>query len=92
MNSPPPSNSGMNSSGMTASANMGTNAVKNAVSGGKSRRAGKKGRKGKTMKKRSNPYMDFVKKHRAAVVKSMPRASITDIGRELGKRYRAQKK
>jgi hypothetical protein len=87
MNSPPPSNSGMN-----ASANGTANARKNAVSGGKSRRAGKKGRKGKTMKKRSNPYMDFVKKHRAAVVKSMPKASITDIGRELGKRYRAQKK
>jgi hypothetical protein len=80
------------------SANASANAPKNAVSGGKSRRVGKKGskggkgKKGKTMKKRSNPYMDFVKKHRAAVVKSMPKASITDIGRELGKRYRAQKK
>jgi len=81
MNAPPPSsNSGM---------------PQNATSGGKSRRAGKKTmKKSKTMKgkKGKNPYMEFVKKNRAAVVKDLGKgASIMDVGRELGKRYRAMK-
>jgi len=87
MNAPPPSNVGMNMR-------------KNGVSGGKetmrkSRKAGKKSmKKSKTMKgkKGKNPYMEFVKKNRAGVVKDLGKgASIMDVGRELGKRYRAMK-
>ena len=90
MNAPSSSNSGMN-----ASMNASMNARKNGVSGGKSRKASKKNMKrSKTMKgkKGKNPYMEFVKKNRAGVVKDLGKgASIMDVGRELGKRYRAMK-
>jgi hypothetical protein len=50
-------------------------------------------RKNKTMsggKKRGmNPYMKFANKHRADVMRSMPGAKIPDIGRALGKKWRA---
>lgn len=85
-------NSGNNNSG---NSNSGMNMRKNSVSGGRSRRASKKNMKrGKTMKskKGKNPYMEFVKKNRAAVVNDLGKgASIMDVGRELGKRYRAMK-
>ena len=82
-------------SGNNSGNNSGMNMRKNSVSGGRSRRTSKKSmKKGKTMKskKGKNPYMEFVKKNRAAVVNDLGKgASIMDVGRELGKRYRAMK-
>jgi len=51
----------------------------------------RKNRKNNTMSggKRMNPYMKFANKHRAEVMRSMPNAKIPDIGRALGKKWRA---
>ena len=49
-------------------------------------------RKNRTMsggKRKMNPYMKFANKHRAEVMRSMPKAKIPDIGRALGKKWRS---
>lgn len=49
-------------------------------------------RKNRTMsggKRKLNPYMKFVKKNRAEIVKSNPRATIPEIGKALGKKWRS---
>ena len=40
-------------------------------------------------KRKLNPYMNFVKKNRAAVVAGMKSASISDIGKKLGQMWRS---
>jgi hypothetical protein len=54
----------------------------------------RKSRKNNTMsggsKKRGmNPYMKFANKHRAEVMRAHPGAAVPDIGREIGKKWRA---
>ena len=49
-------------------------------------------RKNRTMsggKRKMNPYMKFANKHRAEVMRSMPKAKIPEIGKALGKKWRA---
>lgn len=49
-------------------------------------------RKNRTMsggKRKLNPYMKFVKKNRATIVSSNPKATIPEIGKALGKKWRS---
>ena len=48
-----------------------------------SRKSGRKGTR------KMNPYMKFANKHRAEVMRSNPKMRIPDIGRTLGKKWRA---
>ena len=54
----------------------------------------RKNRKNNTMsggasKRKMNPYMKFANKHRAEVMRSMPGAKVPEIGKALGKKWRA---
>jgi hypothetical protein len=52
----------------------------------------KSSRKNNTMsggKRKLNPYMKFVKKNRASIVSSNPKATIPEIGKALGKKWRS---
>lgn len=53
----------------------------------------KSSRKNNTMsggkRKKLNPYMKFVKKNRASIVSSNPKATIPEIGKALGKKWRS---
>lgn len=40
-------------------------------------------------KKKLSPYMKFCKKTRPMIVKEKPKLSFTEIGKELGSRWRA---
>ena len=44
---------------------------------------------GASKKRRMNPYMKFANKHRGEVMRSMPGAKIPEIGKALGKKWRA---
>jgi len=49
-------------------------------------------RKNRTMsggKRKLNPYMKFVKKNRGSIVSSNPKATIPEIGKALGKKWRS---
>ena len=49
-------------------------------------------RKNQTMsggKRKMNPYMKFANKHRAEIMRSNPKMKIPDVGRALGKKWRA---
>lgn len=49
-------------------------------------------RKNKTMsggKRKLNPYMKFAKKNRGTIISSNPKATIPEIGRALGKKWRS---
>ena len=40
-------------------------------------------------KRGMNPYMKFANKHRAEVMRANPGAAVPDIGRAIGKKWRA---
>ena len=51
----------------------------------------RKSRKNNTMsggKRKLSGYMKFANKHRAEIMRSNPRATVPDIGRALGKKWR----
>ena len=58
----------------------------------KNRKERKNTRKNRTQsggKRKMSPYMRWANKERKSVMASMPNARVPDIGRELGKRWRA---
>ena len=40
-------------------------------------------------KRKMNPYMKFANKHRRAIMSANPKMKIPDVGRALGKKWRA---
>lgn len=62
----------------------------NSVGGKKSRKTRKVARAQDGGKKRkANPFMKFAGEERKNIMKSNPGMAVTDVGRELGKRWRA---
>lgn len=47
-----------------------------------------KAKKSSAAKRPLNSYMKFAQKHRAEVVKAHPTWKVTDVAKELGRRYR----
>ena len=65
---------------------------KKAAKSPKKAKRGKKAKKTGGAKRPLNAFMKFAIAHRAAVVKAHPNWKVTDVGRELGRLYRAAKK
>ena len=70
---------------------MAMNVVENNnLGGGKRSHHSTKTRKSKKGgPKRSNPFMNFAKGERKVIISESPNLAITEIGKELGKRWRA---
>lgn len=59
----------------------------NSMVGGKKRRGTRKAQKGG--KRGPNPFMKFAAKERKNIMSSNPGMPVTEVGKELGKRWRA---